>query len=234
MKKTGWKVLGSESDMRIAEFQVTSSNENVSSYDNAKATALRTLREHIEPYLRRIDTLEQDQFRTTGSLPRYKAWRSPRCVVTAKTKKRAIEIFGWSRYSFDSEFSEPEAEGDWWYSLATKEAFWIEVKDDNGVGIGHYLQPVLHEIADKLLEDHLLPYKTMSLDLSQFDQPVVTQGITTQGTPYTITTTISESTCNEDSVAVFSCLEDLAGCRAVRYIEIPKESVMIDWKMEGF
>ena len=95
MKSAGWKVVDSGPDTRIAEFKVDNPHDTLLSYEEAKAAALQRLREHVAPYLARIDELEQDVFAEAGALPPLKAWRCHygfRAVVTAKTKKRAAEL----------------------------------------------------------------------------------------------------------------------------------------------
>ena len=62
MKTTGWKVFGLEANTRIAEFRTENPHEDLVSYGEAKASALQRLREHVAPYLTRIEELEQDVF----------------------------------------------------------------------------------------------------------------------------------------------------------------------------
>ena len=75
MNNTGWKVLGLESDTRIAEFKAENPDDKLLSYVEAKADALKRLKDHVAPYLARIEELEQDELLETGALPPLKAWR---------------------------------------------------------------------------------------------------------------------------------------------------------------
>ena len=219
MKKIGWKVLGTESDRRVAEVRADEVGDTLSSYDEAKREAIQSLWEHAEPYLRRIHELEEDRFRVVGALPPCKAWRSRSKLVTAKTKKRAIELLGWSRYSFDSDFS--EAAGDWWYCHASEEAVWIEEQDERGRGTGVYLQPVERDEADRILEEHLSPYRTMSSEdlLSRVGEESKATGLSSQGTPYRVTLTVQK--WQPDTVQIEARLDDglNKGCRRCEYVD---------------
>ena len=59
MKKTGWKVLGTGPDSRVVEVRANGPDDNLLSYKGAKDEALRSLQEHIEPYIQRIDEIEK-------------------------------------------------------------------------------------------------------------------------------------------------------------------------------
>jgi hypothetical protein len=221
MKKIGWKVLGTESDRRVAEVRADEVGDTLSSYDEAKREAIQSLWEHAEPYLRRIQELEQDRFQVLGALPLCKAWRSRTKLVTAKTKKRAIELLGRSRYSFDADFS--EAGGDWWYHLAGEEAVWIEEQDERGKGTGVYLQPVERDEADRVLEEQLSQYRTLTGEtlVSRIGEKVEATGVSSQGTPYRITTTVRRYEWQPDTVQLEARLDDGldGGCRTWKWID---------------
>jgi hypothetical protein len=227
MKKIGWKVLGTESDRRVAEVRGDETGDTLSSYEEAKKEAVRCLREHVEPYLRRIEELEQDRFAVLGALPPCKAWHRrgdylrSTTVVTAKTKKRAIELLGWSRFSFDFDFS--EAGGDWWYHLANEEAIWIEEQDEQGRGTGVSLKPVSRDEAKRILEQHLLPYRTMSAEdlVSRLGEDSKATSLSSQGTPYRIKLKVQKYEWKPGTVQIEARLDDGldGGCSESEYID---------------
>lgn len=187
--KTTWKIVGAGSDTRIAEFTLDHQQEKVMTYGEAKAAALQTLKAHVAPLLARIEELEQDQFLKAGALPPLKAWRQRyggQAVVTAQTKKRAMEIVDESRYGFNSSWD--ECKGDWWYHLAHEEAIWMERQDAEKQGTGIFYKPLDRDEGQQLLEQHVAPYRVM--DVSELLWLVGNQwnvtGIGLQGTPYKI------------------------------------------------
>tara|TARA_R110002096_G_scaffold380542_6_gene574478 strand:- start:1147 stop:1872 length:726 start_codon:yes stop_codon:yes gene_type:complete len=241
MKHTGWKVLGDGPSRRIAEFKTNKGDDTMLSYDEAKDDVLRFLKEHIDPFLQRIDELENDDDRVSGALPPFKAWCSNYgTVVTAKTKKRAIELLETTRYSFNLDFN--EAGGDWWYHLAHEEAVWIEETDEEGKGTDTYIKPVGRDEANHIIEEHLSPYRTMRLDelLSKVGEEIESTGESSDGTPYKLTTTIRRYEWQPDTIGVIVRLDDelKEGCRVWDSIDRDISELLVlssvDWKKEGF
>jgi hypothetical protein len=212
MKHIGWKVFGRESDMRVAEFRTETPDNELMTYEQAKVSALQRLREHVAPYLARIEELEQDVFGETGALPPFRAWRKwsgVRAVVIAKTKRRATELARETRYGFDNSWH--ECEGDWWYHLAHQESIWIEEQDDKNQGTGVYYKPLSREEAEQILEPYISPYRTMGIEelLAQVGQTSTITGVSAAGTPYKITTEVEQ--LDEDRISVKAEIDDCLG-----------------------
>ena len=153
MKSTRWKVFGVETDTRVAEFKIENPDDQLMTYEEAKASALQRLKDHVAPYLARIEELEQDVFAETGALPPLRAWKrsyGSNAVITAKTKKRAAELAEESLYGFNIGWD--ACEGDWWYHLAREEAVWIEEQDDQKQGTGVFYKPLAREEAEQIVE----------------------------------------------------------------------------------
>jgi hypothetical protein len=188
-KITGWKMVDYDENTRIAEFKADESDNELVSYEEAKAQALKKMKDHVAPYLARIQDLEQDTFAETGALPPLKAWRcdySHKAIVVAKTKRRAAELMEESRYGFNLSWF--ECEGDWWYHLAQEEAIWVEELDDKERGTGVFYKPVSGKEAKNILEPYLSAYRTMDIDdlLKRVDQTSTDTGISSEGTAYKI------------------------------------------------
>lgn len=248
MKSTGWKIVDSGSETRIAEFTVVNSYDNVMAYAEAKAAALQRLNDHVAPYLARIKELEQGQFAETGALPPLKAWGYDRrhAVVTAKTKKRAIELAEETRYGFDSDWH--ECLGDWWYHLAHEEALWIEERDDRKQGTGVFYKPLAREEAKQILEPYISPYRTMDIHelLGQVDQISTVTGFSSQGTPYKVTTRIRRWDWDEDEdedegrIFVAAEINDCLGWNSSISLDVCRDLPELavvgaeDWPKEGF
>lgn len=237
MRKTTWQVTGTDANRHLYEVRVNDSDDKLSSYEDAKQGALRMLREHIAPYLQRIDELEADQDRTSGALPPNKAWWSESGkVVTAKTKKRAIELLDESRYGFDLNFT--EAGGDWWYRLAREEAIWIEEIDPDGQETGNYFKPVVRDEAARIIEELLSPFRTMPVSelLARIDEDCQSTGVSSDGTGYQLTTKIRRFDWQPDTVRVTGELSDClrGGCRESKYVECDVTECLAGWQKGGF
>jgi len=244
MKDTGWKMVDSGPDTRIAEFKTDNPNDALVSYQEAKADALKRLKDHVAPYLARIEELEQDMFVEAGALPPLKAWKQEysHSVITAKTKKRAMELAGESRYRFDSSWR--ECADDWWYHLAHEEAVWVEELDEQERGTGIFYKPLAREEAKQIIEPLLSPYRTMNIDelLALAGQTLTATGISSQGIPYKITTEVEQGTSVSSGQEVI-CVQ--IGIDADRGWMLPWVSVLRDlpervvvgteeWVKEGF
>ena len=190
MKKTTWMLSGSEADLHIAEFRV-SADEPQKAYQQAKEEALRKLKDHVAPYLKRIEQLEADHFKEQGRLPQLKAWQLSRWsggheLVIAKTKKRAAKLVGRSR--LDVQYG--ETGGDWWYPYAAEEGVWVENKDEPGV----YRRALGHELAASLLNAAMDRYLSVLVGQLRWlaGQPLSSQGVSVHGTPYRMEIDISD------------------------------------------
>ena len=236
-------MVDSGPDTRVAEFRVEYPGDTVMAYEEAKAAALQRLRDHVAPYLARIEELEQDVFGETGALPPFRAWRKwsgVRAVVIAKTKKRATELTRASRYSFDSRWH--ECSDDWWYHLAREEGVWIEEQDDRKQGTGVFYKPLGREEAEQILEPYISPYRTMGIDelLAQVGQTSTATGVSSHGTPYKIKTEVEQWDWDEDRIHVEAKIDDCLGWGRHRSAcvvrELPELAVVAteEWAKEGF
>jgi hypothetical protein len=243
MKNTGWKMVGSEENTRIVEFRVEDPHDKLTPYEEAKAAALQSLRDHVAPYLARIEEIEQNLFAETGALPPLKAWRydyGHKAIVTAKTKRRAIELAETTRHSFDSNWH--ECEGDWWYHLAHEESVWIEEQDDKKRGTGVYYKPLTREEAEQILEQHISRYRTMGIGelLSQVGQNSTVADISSQGTPYKVTTEVERGRYAEDLIFVRVQVDDFLGWKCPDFSlherDLSKLTPIgaVNWVKEGF
>ena len=245
MNNTGWKVLGLESDTRIAEFKAENPDNKLVSYEEAKADALKRLRDHVAPYLARIEELEQDEFLETGALPPLKAWRCDyghKTIVVAKTKKRAAELTGDSQYGFNSSWD--VCEGDWWYHLAQEEAVWVEERDDERKGTGVYYKPVSREEAEQILELFISPYRTVDIDelVNMVGQTLTVTSVSSQGTPYRIKIEAEQGVMypGQEGICVRIRIDDCLGWKwlpsasVVRDLPRPDAVETEEWAKEGF
>ena len=241
MKNAGWKVVDSGPETRVAEFKVENPADNMITYDEAKTKALHILKGHVAPYLARIEQLENDLFAEAGALPPLKAWlcQSRRIVVTAKTKKRAMELACESRYGFNYSWS--ECSDDWWYHLAHEEAVWIEERDDRKQGTGVFHKPLGREEAERILALHIAPYRIMDIYelLGKVDQTSTDTGVSSEGTPYKVTVDVSLHDWDSDHIRVRAEIDDCLGWygheRLRVYRELPQLAVAgTQWTKEGF
>lgn len=237
MEQTTWTVMGDKAELRIAEFRIEpDANASLKTYQEAKEEALRKLKEHIAPYLTRIEELEADQFKEKGHLPELKAWerdgyRTDDTLVVAKTKKRAAELVGESRYGFNVSYT--EASGDWWYPYAAEEGTWSQRGAESGV----YMRALGRELASSLLNAAIEPYLTMPLSElgTLVGQTVCSEGVSTHGTPYQVRIEIVRSLWGEPCINMRGELTDhLASIsNAVRF-EKRSLPLSIDHTGEGF
>ena len=240
--KTGWKVTGNDAGRRIAEFKASNENENLLSYEEAKQTALKQLRDQVAPYQIRIAELEGDVFQTAGALPPMKAWQTgyfrKNYLVAATSKKRAREIVGESRHWFDENWS--ACEGDWWYRLARHESVWMVERDEQGSEIGTFNRCLTQDEAAALLEQHADFYRTIDAShlLRLVGEGLIEANVSTAGTHYKITTTVQQCNWDHANLHVECRIDD--GCNLVRHPaiyfgrELPQDAVIAGWKTEGF
>lgn len=117
-----WKIVGEPPNLHICEVR----EGGELTYAEAKASAIALLQQRVEPLLKRIGQIEADVDRETGKLPEFKLWQlygyGFRQLVSAKTKKRARELTGSSRYEFDNYYTPIDAVG--WYQYARAEGVW--------------------------------------------------------------------------------------------------------------
>ncbi len=216
MRNIGWTIVGTGPETRIAEFRAENPDNNFISYEEAKAKALQRLKEHISPYLARIEELEDDLFAETGALPSLKAWRKRygnRAIVIAKTKKRAMEIAWQTRHGFDSSWD--ECDGDWWYHLAGDEAVWVEEQDDRKRGTGVFYKPLDRDETEQILEQLISPYRSIDIAevLGQVGQTSTDTGVSSQGTPYKITIKVQQEIIHpgQEGICVRVEIDDCLG-----------------------
>ena len=232
MIKTTWMTIGTEAELRIAEFRVgPNANTLRKTYQQAKEESLHELRTHISPYLERIHELEADHFQDKGRLPQLKAWSYGPYLVFAKTKKRAAELVGKSRCSFNACFT--EADGDWWYEYAGEEGLWR--KDENGV----HRRALGRELATSLRNAAMEPYLSMPLNVLRqlAGQTVRSQGVSVHGTSYTVE--IEIGTLQWGSISIYGDISDdldwinrFFRCES-RIVTTVTEAAA-NWQKEGF
>jgi hypothetical protein len=242
MKRTGWKVIGSGADTRVAEFKGDNSQDTRLSYEEAKASALQRLKDYVAPYLARIEELEQDRFLDSGTLPLLKAWsyEYANAVVTAKTKKRAMELTEETRYGFDCSWR--ECGGEWWYRLAREEAVWIEERNDRKQGTGVFFKPVKREEAEQIVDSYISPYRTIGIVelIGQVGRTSTATGVSSQGTPYKVTTEVRHWDWDEEHIYVNVEIDDCLGWgwRPSKSVKRDLAELAViganDWIKEGF
>ena len=243
MKNTGWRMVDWDENTRIAEFKIDNPHDKLVSYEEAKAEALKRLRDHVAPYLARIEELEQDKFVEAGALPPLKAWRcdySHKAIVVAKTKRRAAELTRESRYGFN--LSWHKCKDEWWYHLAHEEAIWVEERDDQKQGTGVFYKPLSREEAEQILEPHISPYRTMNIDelLALVGQTTTMTGISSQGTPYKIKTEVRRWDWDKERIRVEAVVDDCLGWGWRLSVSVDRdlpEPVVVEteeWAKEGF
>ncbi len=238
MKRTGWVVMGADSDIHPVEIKLDDGDDE-QSYSEAKEQVLIQLRDHVAPYLNQINRLESDEFALTRKLPEFKAWRNYRrnAVVIAKTKKRACDIACKTRYSFDLDWR--ECDGDWWYDLAAEEGLWIEEIDEKKVGTGIFYHPLSGEAKEQIAEESAAQFRSMDIFelLGKVGQRTSVTGEHKSGTPYRIDVRFEIYSFEPDKVAVEIVVDDHLGwgCseRKTIYRDIPFEP-KINWTEDGF
>jgi hypothetical protein len=121
LTRRSWMVVGNGPDTRIMECRPDKDNkEQLVTYEQAKAQASESLEDFVSPYLRRIEELQQDEFKERGKLPKFKAWHKRSTLVVAKSQKQAAELLRTSDYHIRTYFE--LANGDWWYRYADSES----------------------------------------------------------------------------------------------------------------
>jgi hypothetical protein len=242
MNKQGWILTGQDADLKIFETRVSDkeySYKNLATYADAKAEAIKQLQDHIEPYLKRLEELQNDAFADSGKLPPFKAWckRNGRIVVAAKTKKRAMEFAHLSRNDMENYWQ--KCSGSWWYHLAYEEGVWCEEIGENRSGTGVFYRPIAREEADEIAVRHLNKYQTMPIDklINIVGQEEVENGESSMGTPYRFTASISMSDWETEEICVIGvvddCLNWTRGWVSINR-KLPLHKAVVDWLKEGF
>lgn len=160
-RKTTWEVIGTGAETRIHEVP----GNNGKTYEDAKKEAIDRLEEIVRPYVTRLIGLGTDIFREQGRLPELKVCVSNTRLVSAKTKIRAVELLGCSRYDFDQGFCGAAPQDDWWYTFAREEGAWVRRRDKNGMRTGEYTELPRREDIDTLLDAALADYMRMPFTL---------------------------------------------------------------------
>jgi len=161
----------------------------------------------------------------------------PNQLVVAKTKKRAIELTGESRYGFEQSW-EPCC-GTWWYKHAVEEGVFIEKRDGKDQGTVVLLRPLSREEETDIAEQYLVPYRARSAEnlLSQLGRQFVSNGESRHGTPFRVTVTVDES-YRPDELWVHAEVDDGLGYFGGRgsasfHRKLPV-SEACNWIKEGF
>lgn len=227
MNKSYWEIVERGAETRIREVRGEGRT-----YEEARDEAIAHLESVVSPHLKRLEELRTDAFRDRGRLPDLKVWDGFQMVVAAKNRKRAMELVGFNRHSFEVQFSEAEADSDWWYRLARQEGVWKKIPDEFGMG---FLPAMTYPEAESILDRELESHQEMPVeDLRRLPTEEITRdGTASTGTVYTINVTVWRLRANVFVVA--GCLLDdlnLVGPIWKRIEVIPTES--IDSQQEGF
>ena len=176
------------------------------------------MQDHLQPYLQRIEELQNDTFAVSKKLPPLNAWQeecSSRIVVAAPSKKRAMELAQISQYDMETYWE--QCSGSWWYHLAYEEGVWCEERGDNGSGTGIYYRPISKVEADEIAAQHLNQYRVMPIDrlIRIAGQEVVETGESSTGTPYRFTAEIRIYDGRPEQIIVIGEVNDLLGWSAI-------------------
>ena len=238
MKRQGWLIAGKGEETRIYEARLDElewRSDQLRSYEEAKAEALRRLREQVEPLLEAISMLLTDDYAEAGKLPQVKAWRNRRedCIVIAKTKRRTMEITRESRYSFTDDWT--QCQGDWWWGIPLEEGVWVAEKDGQEF-TGNYFRCLGRDGARELAEQHMQKYREMPVEeLVALDGLSATEtGVDSHGTPYRINTTVR---VRETKVKIEVKVDDRLGRDGYWWADCSRmlpQPETVDWVAEGF
>jgi hypothetical protein len=243
MSKQGWIRTGRDSNLGIVETRASDSEYaygELTTYADAKAEAIKQLKDHIQPYLQRIEELQNDAFADSGKLPALQGWfrhDSGRVVVTAKTKKRAMELAEISRYEMENDWE--KCDESWWYHLAYEEGVWCERIDENDAGTGVFFRPIAWEEANEIIVRRLHKYRIMPIDrlITIVGQEEVESGESSMGTPYRFTARIRNSGCPTEEICVEGVVDACLAGTSQQWASIYRELLQpqtIGWVKEGF
>lgn len=243
MSKRGWILTGQNAGLSIIEVVASPKEddyERLSTYSDAKAEAIKQLNDHIQPYLNRLEELQNDAFAQSGKLPALQGWfrhNSGRIVVTATTKKRAIELVKLSRYEIETHWR--KCDGNWWHHLACEEGVWCEERGENGSGNGVFFRPIELEEANEIAVRHLNKYQAMPIDrlISLLGQECVENGKSSMGTPYRFKARISISGRETKEICVTGNVDASLAWKSRGWASIKRKLPIpqaVDWVMEGF
>lgn len=217
MATRGWVLRGEGADLQIYEEEFSKNRlltETPASYVEAKTLALKKLQSVVDRY----SELANDDFAISGVLPPYKAWvesvslgfrkSDRRFVVTAKTKKRAMEILNISRSSM--EWSWRQCDGNWWYHLAHEEAIWAEEVDKELGGNGVFNRSLGREGAREIAQQVLAFYESMSNTELQSLLGLVKleKGVSLSGIPYEIESIVRRADWPPNKIVVAIEVDD--------------------------
>lgn len=248
MKKQGWILSGLDAGLEIYETRLSENETRFSrltTYVEARDSAIKQLQEHVQPYLDKIAELQNDSFKVPNRLPTCKAWfqrhstgvKTSVCrVVAAKTKKRAIELAGISRYEFDNAFD--DCLGNWWFHLAQEEGIWVSDYNSALEEKEKFVRPLSSVEACIIAEEMKERCRTIPFDglLSMLGEEIVEEGESTLGTPYTVRVHIFPNESETRVRVNIDVTDDLYhGGRFYETLnrEIPSLAE-VDWVKEGF
>jgi hypothetical protein len=152
--KTTWITERDEGQIKFGEVPCTTDDQPVS-YSEAKTKSLDTLQGEIDVLISLRRRIEMDE--SKWAYPDTKAWinYTEDRLVIAKTKKRARELVGETRYCLDNDWS-PVA-GHWWYPYGAEESEWGRTTSNDEV----WLRPLPKEEAEKLANEELERFRAM-------------------------------------------------------------------------
>jgi hypothetical protein len=180
-----------------------------------------------------------DVFADSGELPPFKAWKHqchPRTLVTATTKKRAMDLAGISRHKMDSYWK--QCSGSSWYPLAYEEGVWTEEMGENYSGNGVFYRPIARHELYEMAVGHFRKYQTMRIDnlINLIGQDVDETGESSMGTPYSFTASIRNFEWQPKAITVTGeanyCLNFTY--RGWASIDQTFPLHKVDWIKEGF
>lgn len=200
MDSTYWEFVGSGVDTRIREVRGEGKR-----YEEARDEAIAHLESLVKPYLKRLEELRTGAFRERSRLPELKVWDSDRRLVSAESKNRAMELVGLNRHSFEQQFSEAEADCDWWYGVGRQEGVWKKIPEEFGMS---FLPGTTYPEAESILGRELASYEEMPVeDLHRLvSEEIKRDGTGSTGIRYEMTVTVRSLGAN--MFVVVGCLHD--------------------------
>ena len=238
MAKRTWMVVDDGPDTRIMECRRTDNNQDeLVTYEEAKAQAVQILEDHVAPALNRIEELKQDEFQKRGQLPSFKVWESKDLLVAARTKKRAMELTNESRYGFNLSFKQvTDSSTDWWYPYAQEESIWEVLRNDRGWTTGEYRKILGQDEAMAIIHEELAKYETLPIAqlVGMIGNEEMIERVCTEGLPVQVVIEVCQYGWEPSVIRVEAEIKErvLRWCRAELRRDIPKQ--VCNWKAEGF
>ena len=240
MAKRTWMVVEDGPDTRIMECRRTDDNQDeLVTYEEAKAQAVQILEHYVAPALNRIEELKQDEFQKRGQLPSFKVWESKDLLVAARTKKRAMELTYETRYGFNLSFKQVgDPSSDWWYPYAQDESIWEVVRDDRGLTTGEYRKVLGQDEAMAIIHDELAHYESLPMSqlMGMIGNKEVIERVCSEGLPVQVVVEVHLDAWEPSTIRIDAKIKDrvLRWCWAQLHRNIPTEEPVCNWKAEGF